>query len=136
MPATPWKAFPDIEAMAGKVLRDAGVAAGGVFSSLPNNPTYPLITFSRVGGIPSDERRLDRARIQIEAWGNNKGEARLAAEKARRAIHLAESTAVSQFAGYITRVEDELGLTYLPDPPTGRDRYIFAVGIYALSTTT
>ena len=136
MPPTPWKPFPNIEAMTGKVLINAGICSGRVYSSLPNTPTYPLITYSRLGGIPANERRLDRARIQIEAWGNNKSDAFASAEAALRAIHLAEGTAIPQFAGYITRVEDELGLLYLPDPPTGRDRYLFAVGIYALSTTT
>lgn len=131
-----WATFPDIEAMAGKILRDAGVAAGRVYSSVPSNPTWPLVTFSRLGGIPAVERRLDRARIQIESWGTNKSEARLLAEAARKAIHSAEGTAVPSFAGFITGVEDELGLTFLPDPPTGRDRYIFAVAIYAITTTT
>lgn len=131
-----WANFPDIEAMAGKVLRDAGVSGGRVYSSIPNNPTWPIVTYSRLGGIPPIERKLDRARIQIESWGNNRAEARDGAEAARKAIHQAEGTAVPSFAGFITGVEDELGLIFLPDPPTGRDRYIFAVAVYAISTTT
>lgn len=131
-----WATFPDIEAMVGKVLRDANVVSQRVYSSLPSSPTYPLVTFARLGGIPADERKLDRARIQIEAWGNSKSEARAGAEAARKAVHLSEGTAVPQFAGFITRVEDELGLMFLPDPPTGRDRYLFAVAVYAISTTT
>jgi hypothetical protein len=136
MPARTWHTFPDIEGMAGKVMRDAGVASGRVYSSLPTSPVWPLVTFSRLGGIPAVERRLDRARIQVETWGNNKGEARSLAEAARLALHKAQGTAVPSFAGFITGVEDELGLIFLPDPPTGKDRYVFAVGIYAISTTT
>lgn len=133
---TTWHPFPDIEAMAGKVMRDANIATGGVHSSVPNTPTFPLITYSRLGGIPTVERKLDRARIQVETWGNNKSEARDLADLARLTLHKAQGTAVPTFAGFITGVEDELGLIFLPDPPTGRDRYIFAVAVYAISTTT
>jgi hypothetical protein len=34
-------------------------------------------------------------------------------------------------SAFISGVEDSLGLTWQPDPSTGRDRYIFGVSIYA-----
>ena len=131
-----WSSFPDIEAMVRSALADANVAGGRVYSSVPARPTYPLVTVKRLGGLPAVERRLDRARIQIDAWGNNNAEAFDIAEAARLAAHEAEATAFGEFHGFITGVEDELGMTFLPDPETNKDRYVFAVAVYATSYVT
>jgi len=131
-----WSAFPDVEAMVRAALANADIADGRVYSSIPARPTYPLVRVQRLGGLPAVERRLDRARIQIDAWGNNKSEAFDIAEAARLAVHEAEGTVYGQFDGFITGVEDELGMTFLPDPETNRDRYVFAVAVYATSFVT
>lgn len=131
-----WAGFPDTEAIAIKALRDAGVCGGRVYSSVPNTPTWPILVVQRLGGLPAVERRLDRARVQVDAWGTNKAEARDAAEAARLALHRAEGDAFPSLAGYVTGVEDELGLMFLPDQETKRDRYIFAVAVYAHSYVT
>jgi len=131
-----WAPFPDIEAMIRSALADANVAGGRVYSSVPARPTYPLVQVQRLGGLPAVERRLDRARIQIDVWGNSKSEAFDIAETARLVAHEAEATAFGEWHGFITAVEDELGMTFLPDPETNRDRYVFAVAVYAASFVT
>lgn len=125
--------FPDLEAIVASALRDAGVCGGRVYSSVPRTPTWPLATVKRLGGIPADRRALDAGRIQVDVWGNNKSEARDAAELARRSLHEAEGTTFTEFQGFVTGVEDELGLTFLPDPDSGRDRYVFACRVLAHS---
>lgn len=122
--------MPDVEAVAAEILRDADVCEGRIYSSIPRAPTFPLAIVARLGGIPAVRRRLDAARIQVSVWGNNKAEARDAADLARIALHEAEGTTSAVYEAYVTGVEDELGLTWLPDQETARDRYLFAVTVY------
>lgn len=134
--AVKYARFPDIEAIVGKALRDAGVCGGRVYSSIPRSPVWPLIVVQRLGGSPSEPRALDRARIQADVYGNTKSEARAEADSARLVLHNAEGTIFPLEAGYITGVEDESGLTFLPDPVTNRDRYTFGVLVYSRTTFT
>lgn len=123
--------FPDSEAMAARALRDAGVCGGRAYSSIPRTPVWPLAVVQRLGGTPIEERRLDQASIQVDVYGNSKSEARSEADSARRALHDAEGTPFYTEMGYLTGVEDQSGLTFLPDPLTNRDRYTFSVYLYA-----
>lgn len=127
--ATLYLHFPNTEAIAGVALRNAGFKAG---SSLPpKNTVWPFITVKRLGGVPQDKYMLDRANLQIDVWGNNKSDAHSTAQAARRVLHALEGTTSSDFNGVITCVEDSLGLFWLPDQETKRDRYIFSVMVYA-----
>lgn len=128
--------FPDIEAMMARALRDAGVCGGRAYSSIPKSPTWPLAVVQRLGGTPAVERRLDLARIQVDVYGNSKSEARLEADRARLALHEVEGTSFPTESGFITGVVDESGLTFLPDPVTGRDRYTLGVLVYASTLFT
>lgn len=125
-----YSTMPDLEAVTGSALRTAGVSGGRVYSSVPANPTYPLTVVQRIGGLPVDKNRLDAARIQVSVWGNNQAEARDAAELARRTLMALAGTADATFDAYVTCVEDDLGMIFLPDPATSRDRYIFGVVVY------
>jgi len=120
--------LPDTEAIASVALQAAGFRAS---SSIPANPTFPLITVKRMGGSPADKRGLDRAILQIDVWGNTKSEARDVAAAARITLMNLEGTTSSQFNGVVTCVEDALGLFWLPDQETKRDRYVFSVMVYA-----
>lgn len=119
--------FPDAEAMVITTLKDAGICSGRIYSSRPRTVVLPLIVVQRLGGVPSDRRYADNPSIQCDVWGNNKSEARSIAQAARTAIHQAEGDLFEEFAGYILAVEDWTGLTFLPDPISKEDRYIFAV---------
>lgn len=127
--------FPDIEAMAGAIMRTAGVCSGRVYPSVPKEPVYPLVVFRRFGGVPTDRHALDYGRIQVDVWGDTKVHAREQASLARLALLKAEGTTLVALNGFISSVEDELGLSFQPDPETGRDRYIFGVAITARSST-
>lgn len=125
--------FPDAEALAGAVLRSE--LACGVYSSIPRNPTYPLVTLKRIGGIPAERHRLDFASIQVDVWGTSKTEARDIAAEARAALYGMEGTSYALADNWpddavVSGVSDTLGLTWLPDQETSRDRYVFGVGLY------
>jgi hypothetical protein len=130
-----YEAFPDAEAIAGWKMRSAGLAGSRVYSSVPKTPTYPLITIQRIGGQPAERHRLDAARIQVTVWGTSKSEAFDIAQLARVSLHGLEGDLVTVGGGapvnaFITGVEDDLGLFWSPDEPTGRDRYIFGVRLF------
>lgn len=138
-------ALPDVEAAVGKLLRDAGVASGRVYSSIPRTPTYPLLVVQRVGGVPAEKHKLDSASIQIDAWARlpseasgvgGKAEARDLAELARRTLYTnGEGAYVTAFDCQITAIEDELGFRFLPDSESKRDRYLFSVRVFAQNRT-
>lgn len=122
-----FETFPDAEALVATELRDAAISAGGVFSSIPKAPTFPLITVKRIGGLPLERHAFDRARIQIDVWGTTKSEAFDIATAARLVCHRMETQAFT--GAFVAGVVDDLGLTWQPDPLTSRDRYIFGVAV-------
>lgn len=125
---TDYDAFPDAEALVGDVLRAASLVVDTrVYSSIPKSPTFPLITLQRIGGTPVERHRLDQPRIQIDVWGTSKSEAHDIAQAARVAIHEMEGQTFA--TAYVSGVDDAFGLTWFPDPPTARDRYIFGVAL-------
>lgn len=123
--------MPDIEAVCILALRDADVCSGRAYGAIPAEPAWPLIRVTRVGGSPVVPRRLDRARIQVEAFGNDKADARDAADAARLALMGAEATSFPDLNAYVTAVDDDLGLQWLPDSDTKRPRYLFVLGVTA-----
>jgi hypothetical protein len=133
---TTFRTFPDIEALAAYAIRQASTTLGSrVYSSIPKNPTWPLAVVTRIGGIPPVREALDMANVQVDVWAGSKSEARIAAEAARRALLGMEGTSYTAggsvpATGFVTAVEDSLGLTFLPDPETSRDRYTFAVNVF------
>ena len=128
--------FPPAELLTQEVLRQVMVdLKGRVYSSVPSRPDYPFLTIRRVGGIPAVRERLDRASLQIDVWGNNKTEALDVAHRARVELLSMSGTSYLKADGwpvdaYVTGVEDELGLSFLEDHVTGKDRYLFGVAVY------
>lgn len=124
----------DVEAAVGGIIRAANVTnlAQRVYSSIPSkNPSYPLATVKRIGGIPIIRERVDRARIQVDVWGDTKGNAFDVTADVRAVLFDAEGKTYSDsnVTLFIAAVEDDLGIAFLPDPNTARDRYVFGVAI-------
>lgn len=135
-----YRTFPNTEALASYIVRSASISGlVGVYSSIPKNATdasFPMVTIQRIGGVPPVRRALDMANIQVDVWGTSKTTAFNIAEAARRALHGADGTVYTTGGGapvdaFVSGVEDSMGLAWLPDPSTGRDRYVFAVNMYA-----
>lgn len=134
--------LPDLEAAASVALRDAAITdLEGVHSSIPaKNPVYPLLVVQRLGGTPAVRQYLDRARIQIDVWGGARREGNLAipkstildiAQKARVVLlELEGQTLTAPVSLFISGVDDALGITWSPDPTSGRDRYVFSMWLY------
>lgn len=132
-----YRTFPDTEAVVSLALRTAPLVTGlsdRVYSSIPKNPTYPLVVVKRIGGTPVERHALDRATIQVEAWGNTQSEIHDIAAAVRVKIHELEGNSFTHpnlpAAVFITAVRDVLGLLRVPDAETGRDRYIFSVNVF------
>lgn len=133
--AAGYAALPDAEAVVGWWLRSKSIASGRVYSSVPTTPTYPLVVVQRIGGQPAVRQKLDKARIQLAVWGNSKSEARDLADAARLALLDLEGKSVLIANGapvdaFVTAVDDDLGLFWIPDPVTDKDRYMFGVAVF------
>lgn len=63
-----------------------------MYSSIPREPTYPLVIVTRQGGEPASRRRLDSALIQFDVYGTNQSAARELAAEVRQAIFATEGT--------------------------------------------
>ena len=116
----------DVEELVTNVLLDdAGIialAGTRIYTDLPPSPQFPLGIVRRVGGTTDFLGHLDSSRIQFEAWARDKGSARdLAAEMLATA--LAMSGTFDE--GIVTNASPLIGLTYIPDQPTGIPRYVF-----------
>lgn len=123
--------LPDAELWAVNALRasaDLAALTGiRVYTSIPADPTYPLVRVTRIGGVPTIRQHLDVARLQIDAWGTTKFEARTVAATAQAVLH---ATVGAHDEGVVTAVEDDLGMSWQPDPETDRPRYLFGVAVY------
>jgi hypothetical protein len=140
--------LPDLEAATSVALRAANIPGlQGVHSSIPaKNPAYPLLIIQRLGGTPAVREYLDRARIQIDVWGGARKEGERSipkstildiAQLARVALLELEGQIVdpSGLRVFVSAVEDALGITWSPDPTSGRDRYVFSMWVYGREVT-
>lgn len=130
---TTYDEFPDAEAFVAWAIRSASIAGlAGVHSSIPKEPTWPLAIVGRIGGLPVERHRIDGPSIQVDVWGGSKSEAHDIAQAARTAVHSLEGgtygvTDTCPISITVTSVEDSLGMAFLPDPDTSRDRYVFGL---------
>lgn len=126
---TTYQVFPDAEAVLIQALNASEFPACAALSAQPD---LPCVLVKRIGGVPAERHHLDLANIQIEVWGNDKAEASSLAQEVRAAIHGLEGIALTeqQTPAFISGVEDQLGIAWLPDPVTDRARYVFGVGVY------
>jgi hypothetical protein len=101
---------------------------GRVSTEVPENPVFPRLRITRIGGLMDPDAWIDRPRIAVEAWAN---------DKATAWALIAKTTAVLQTrlvaapieAGVITSVRQDQGATWAPDPETGKPRYTVSVQI-------
>jgi hypothetical protein len=125
--------FPDLKRVAIQVLLNAAVAGGRVYSSLPSDAgsaarPYPLLVVHRYGGTPLNQRWIDRASLQIEAWGNDQETCFTLWNVARKALLDAVGTTV--LSTVISNAYVTVGPQDLPDPPTGKDRSIGDIALF------
>lgn len=129
---TTYAALPDTELASVKYLRSVMAVAlmvnGRVYTSVPANPTYPLVSLVRVGGTVRADATLDRATLQIECYGNSQYEAN---ELSRKVIAALAGAAGWRGLGMtITTTDPVSGMLYLPDPETKQPRYVLDHDLY------
>lgn len=133
----PTPVLPDVEAIAIAYLKahaglTTALAGATVAGDVPGNVgTVGALTVTRIGGSPAIDFWLDRAVIDVNAWGTSKTHASLVIRTAIAALHdMAQTTSVR---GVVTGVETVLGPQYLPDDsrtPT-LARYVASVSVWA-----
>lgn len=101
---------------------------------LPASPTWPWLTLTRVGGVPSLPGWLDNPRVEISAWGATKEQARDVAAAAEAAMVAITGT---HTLGVVTGAfETGDGLRWNPEEATNRARYQFDVDLYVYPAVT
>jgi hypothetical protein len=130
---SPLTLLPDVELLATIYLRTVGeittLVGSRVGTSLPAEPQFPYLVVRRYGGLPPVPGHLDAARLQVDAWGRTKQEARYLAATAQAALHAMPQA--THTGAVVTGVDDDLGLTWQPDPETDTPRYIVGLAVYA-----
>jgi len=139
--------FPDVEGGVRTYLRGyadlVALVGARVFFGIPNEPTWPLVVVSRVGGgDDSSDAPFDEALVRLDCWGRlyqdtdptkrhgDKAGCRAVANAVRSAIadltHL-PATAAGVFLAGGSVVAD----TWEPDPDDDRPRYSLLAQITA-----
>jgi hypothetical protein len=120
----------DVELIAVNFLRGraeiTALVGSRVYTEVPAEPTFPLLTVQRIGGLVDWPGWLDTARLQVDAWAATKYAARTLAATAL-AVLLEMPGIYAQ--GVITHVTQDLGLTWSPDETTDRPRYVLGVAV-------
>lgn len=133
------RVIPDVEALAvDYLLAEPAVAAlvdEEVDTELPGDflKRLPRVRLFRVGGLAgANKGYIDRARLQVEAWGGTKASANDVAREALRA--LLEAPEAAHAGAEVTDAAQDLGLVWSPDPDTDCPRYLFGVVLTLHST--
>lgn len=109
-------AFPDAEDIGLALLEPAGT----VVLATPVDLNPPLIVVRRVGG--GDNRITDQPRLQIQAYGTTRVQARDLAEECRQLILASPATAVAGTS--VDRAVTESGPAFVDYGQPGIHRYI------------
>lgn len=123
--------FPMAERVVIRYLTDAGIA--NVSTQLPDDPQWPSVTITRVGGNTTPGLGADMASIQIDVWGDGddpEGQAHAAELMAHIRTLLWEMPGADQIQGAtVTDVAPTTGLLWLPDQTVTPERPRYTAGV-------
>ncbi len=89
------------------------------------------VRLTRIGGLPVDAvGHLDRARLQIDAFGADGEDAHAIAGQVLLAFRRLPASAFTYPGAVVTGAAQDLGLSGSPDPDTDAPRYLFGVVLY------
>lgn len=95
---------------------------------IATDPTYPFIVIRRVASRQIVRRWFDGVRIQFDCYADTQKQAWTIAATIQAVI----TRLVGVYPeGIVTGTDEEIGLTYQPDPKTSKPRYIQDHRIYA-----
>lgn len=93
------------------------------------------VRLTRIGGLPTDVvGYLDRARIQVDAFGADETDAHALAAQVLLALRRLEGSGFGYAGAVITAVDQDLGMASSSDPDTDAARYLFGVVLYVHPT--
>lgn len=128
---TTFEIFPNAEMIVEKLLiaQTYPGLTPHVGTKVPDDANYEqgVITVQRIGGIPTERHRLDHPHIQVDCWADKKTSALVLAQYGRAAIFAAEGQVVTSPDGFISGVDDSLGIAWMFDSISLRPRYVFGV---------
>ncbi len=113
----------------------------GVADALPRGWTKDSLRLrvTRLGGAPRPGDpigHLNRARIQVDAFGPDSSSTFAAAARALADLRNLPSSGFETPGAVVTAVEVELGIQRADDPPTNAARYVFGVILYGHAVAT
>lgn len=128
----PVRMLPDAERLVADYLRGhadvAALVTTRVSTELPPQPVYPLVTLSRIGGVPAIPNYLDNPRIEIYCWATGRQAARTLAATVQAAMF--QIVGVRPLGTVTGAVEDGLGPRWDPDTRTNVPRYTLLFELY------
>jgi hypothetical protein len=121
---------PNSEAIVASVIR---TVFPRVYSSIPDNPVWPLMLVARNGGLPK-KVHIDRARLQVECIGGTQKQALDGVREAIATLRQYEGSTFKRSDGWpddavITHVEVISSPFRLQDTITKRERYIATINV-------
>lgn len=121
--------LPDAEALFAAFLRGAALVTALVgtrsTTAIPENPTWPLTTTTRVGGVQTQSWE-DRPRLSVSCWGGTKEQA---ADLAAAVVAVLPDV-IGQHAtygGWVRGAVPVAGPLWAPDDDDNRPRYVVDV---------
>lgn len=146
----PVAVMPDAVAVVLDYLRQSprvtgcvNLGADRLSSRFPAVSEFPWVTVQRIGGAMSVRQRLDRARLQVDTWGDPDPTAageQIASLLARTVrAQLLSAAGWVHPDGVLCAVDEESGPQWLPDssrtPATPRFTFTVAASIHPHTTT-
>jgi hypothetical protein len=128
---TALRVMPDAEAIAIGYLVERGATFGRIYTRVPADPEFPLVTVALAPSqIVVEQPPLFAASLDVVAWALTKEEARdecavavaVLTERAFRGVH---------DLGVVTGSAERVGMQWQPDFDTGHARYLAQVVVYA-----
>lgn len=93
------------------------------------------VRLTRIAGLPTDAvGYLDRARIQVDAFGTDEADAQALAGQVLLALRRLPTADYSYAGAVVTATAQDLGLANVPDPDTDAPRYLFGMVLYVHPT--
>lgn len=129
--------LPDAEQLVSAYLRAnadiTAVVAQRVYTEIPNDPTFPLVRLTRVGGVPVTQRplHLDVATIQFDCYGGPKKTAQNIAQTIRAVLSAPAFIGGHAPLGVVSAVNWGV-FAYVPDDTytPAKPRYVVDADIY------
>ncbi|MDF1596945.1 MAG: DUF3168 domain-containing protein [Acidimicrobiia bacterium] len=97
-------------------------------TEIPAGQAWPKVRVFRISGPYVVGDHLERASLQIDVWADDKPAAWDVTAVTRKSVLSMWST--SHVLGVVTKVEETLGPSWLPDPETDRPHYMFGAAVY------